>query len=60
MFEASGLFATLLQDDSGQDLIEYALVAGMIGIGAIVAVGALSTNVKTALNDLGSSLTKAI
>jgi len=30
--------AALIHDESGQDLIEYALVAGLIGLGAVVAM----------------------
>jgi pilus assembly protein Flp/PilA len=34
----------LLQDESGQDLIEYALIAGLIGLGTLVGVhGAANT-----------------
>jgi len=28
----------LLRDDSGQDLIEYALLAGLMGLGAVAAM----------------------
>jgi len=31
-----------LRDDSGADLIEYALAAGLIAFGCVVAMGALS------------------
>ena len=54
------IFAMLLKDESGQDLIEYALVAGLIGLGAVVAMGTLSTSIKTAFNNVGSTLTSAI
>ena len=60
MSKALKVFSNLLQDESGQDLIEYALVAGLIGLGAVVAMGTLSTSVKTAFNTVGSSLTSAI
>jgi pilus assembly protein Flp/PilA len=32
----------LIQDDSGQDLIEYALLAGLICLGTVVATTQLS------------------
>ena len=54
------LFAHLLQDESGQDLIEYALVAGLIGLGAVVAMTTLSGKIGTAFNSVGSSLTSAV
>jgi pilus assembly protein Flp/PilA len=50
----------LINDESGQDLIEYALVAGLIGLGAVVAMTGLSGKIQTAFNSVGSSLTNAI
>jgi pilus assembly protein Flp/PilA len=50
----------LLQDESGQDLIEYALVAGLIGLGAITAMGTLSTKISSAFGSIGTSLTNAV
>ena len=35
------LFARLMVEDSGQDLIEYALVAALVGLGAVAAMGTL-------------------
>ena len=54
------LFATLLQDESGQDLIEYALVAGLIGLGAVVAMTTLSTTIGSAFASVGTKLTAAV
>ena len=50
----------LMRDESGQDLIEYALVAGLIGLGAVAAMSGLATKVGTAFNTVGSQLTSAI
>jgi pilus assembly protein Flp/PilA len=50
----------LLRDDSGQDLIEYALVAGLIGLGAVTAMSGLATTIGNAFNSVGSSLTSAV
>jgi pilus assembly protein Flp/PilA len=54
------LFKSFLQDQSGQDLIEYALVAGLIGLGAVAAMTGLATKVGTAFNSVGSQLTSAV
>ncbi len=54
------LALSLMNDESGQDLIEYALVAGLIGLGAVVAMSGLSTKVGTAFNTVGSQLTNAV
>lgn len=53
-------FNSLLQDESGQDLIEYALVAGLIGLGAVVAMTTLSTTIGNAFASVGDQLTNAV
>ncbi len=50
------MFTALLKDESGQDLIEYALVAGLIGLGAVVAMSGLATKIGAAFNSVGSQL----
>jgi pilus assembly protein Flp/PilA len=60
MKNLKNVFAVLLNDESGQDLIEYALVAGLIGLGAVLAMTTLSTNIGTAFNKVGSELTNAV
>ena len=42
------LLVSLVRDDQGQDLIEYALLAGLISLVCVLAI----TNVGTAVNDL--------
>jgi pilus assembly protein Flp/PilA len=54
------VFASFMKDESGQDLIEYALVAGLIGLGAVVAMTGLSGKIGNAFNSVGSSLTNAM
>jgi pilus assembly protein Flp/PilA len=44
-------------DESGQDLIEYALVAALVGLGAIASMKTLGTKVGTAFNGIGTTLT---
>ena len=50
----------LMNREEGQDLVEYALVVAIIAFGAVTAMKALSTEIKTAFNtissDLGTSL----
>jgi pilus assembly protein Flp/PilA len=53
------LLKNLLRDEDGQDLIEYALVAGLIGVGAVVSLSGLDTKIKTAFNNVGNQLTNA-
>jgi pilus assembly protein Flp/PilA len=54
------LFLAVMQDESGQDLIEYALVAGLIGLAAVVSMGALGTKISTAFGTVGSTLTNSL
>lgn len=50
------LLANLLNDDSGQDLIEYALVAALIALSAIGAMTALTNKINNEFNKVGNSL----
>jgi len=49
-----------MNDESGQDLIEYALVAGLIGLGAVAAMSSLSTQIASAFGSVGNQLTNAV
>lgn len=48
-----------LRDDTGQDLIEYALLAGLIALAAISAIRGLATKIATSFNSIGSQVTSA-
>ena len=54
------LVVKMITDDSGQDLIEYALVAALVGLGAVAAMKGLDNSIKGAFNGVGNSLTNAI
>ena len=49
----------LLRDESGQDLIEYALVAALIALGAVAAMNNVATGISNAFNSISSNLTAA-
>ena len=51
------LLTDLLKEESGQDLIEYALIAAIIATGAVAAMGTLATNISTAFTNIGGKLT---
>jgi pilus assembly protein Flp/PilA len=51
------LLATLVKDESGQDLVEYGLIAGLIGLGTIAGLSRLAGNLATELSTIGSTLT---
>ncbi|MGA8529353.1 MAG: Flp family type IVb pilin [Acidobacteriaceae bacterium] len=50
------LLRNLLRDDSGQDLIEYALIAALIALATITAMRGLSNKISTEFNTIGNSL----
>jgi len=53
---AEQLFRKFLADESGQDLIEYALVAALIGLGSVAALSNLSNTLANALGGVGNAL----
>jgi pilus assembly protein Flp/PilA len=42
------------RDTSGQDLVEYALAAGMVAVAAVACMPALSTVVSNVFNKIGT------
>jgi len=54
------ILKSLIAEDSGQDLIEYALVAALVGLGAVTAMKSLSTSIGSAFTGVGSTLTSAV
>ena len=50
------LMKNLLKDESGQDLIEYALIAALIALAAIGAMQTLGSKISNEFNSVGSSL----
>lgn len=49
----------LLKDDSGQDLIEYALVAGLISLAAATLLPGIGSSINSVFNNISTSLTSA-
>ena len=50
----------LLQDESGQDLIEYALVSALIALGAVASMRTLAGTIGTAFGNVGTQLSSAV
>ena len=48
------------QDTQGQDLVEYALVAGMVAVAAVAAMPALSTTINTVFAKIGSIINSSV
>jgi len=53
------LLKNLMVEESGQDLIEYALVAALVGLGAVAAMQGLSNSIKNTFTTVGTNLTNA-
>jgi pilus assembly protein Flp/PilA len=61
MFEAAREpLRRFLRDEAGQDLIEYALVAALVGLGAVASMKTLSTKIGSAFTAIGTSLTSNV
>ncbi len=54
------MLRALHEDESGQDLIEYALVAALIAFAAVAAMQALASNINNAFSTIGSRLSSAL
>ena len=52
-------FLKLIKDTKGQDLIEYALMAGFVAVAAGAIMPSVSTNISTIFSKIGSSMSQA-
>ena len=50
----------ILKDESGQDLIEYALVVALIAFAATAGMSSVATAINTAFNHLGTTMTSYV
>jgi pilus assembly protein Flp/PilA len=51
------IMKNLIVEESGQDLIEYALVAALVGLGAVASMKSLAGAINNAFNTVSTSLT---
>jgi pilus assembly protein Flp/PilA len=54
------LLNNFISDESGQDLIEYALVASVIALGAVATMKTFATTLGTVFTSIGTQLTTAV
>lgn len=52
--------AQLLHDETGQDLIEYALVAALIALGVISGMKGVATGISKAFSTISSDLSSSV
>ncbi len=51
---------TLMANEEGQDMVEYALVVALIAFGATAAMSSLSTELNSVFNSISSKLASAV
>ena len=47
-------------DEQGQDLVEYALAAGMVAVAAVACMPGLSSTVNTVFTKIGSIISSSV
>ena len=50
------LFSKIMKNEEGATAIEYGLIAALIAVAAIVAMGSLGENLSNTFNDVNNSL----
>jgi pilus assembly protein Flp/PilA len=53
------LFNRFVREEQGQDLIEYALLAGLISLASVVAITTLGTAIQGKFTSVGTAVTNA-
>ena len=54
------ILSNLRNDESGQDLIEYALVTALVALGAVAVLKTVAGNITTIFTSIGTTLTGAV
>jgi len=60
MMNVKQLLKNLVAEESGQDLIEYALVAALVGLGSVAAMNGLAGSIANTFGGVGNALTNAV
>jgi pilus assembly protein Flp/PilA len=60
MANTKQLLRNLIEEESGQDLIEYALVAALVGLGSIASMNTLASSINNTFTNIGTALTNAV
>ena len=58
--EVRTLLVALDRDESGQDLIEYALIAALIALGSIIGMDTVANEINRAFNIISQKLANAV
>ena len=60
MVRVSTLVANLIAEDSGQDLVEYALIVGILALASIAMLHTLASSIATTFTGIGTKITGAV
>ena len=60
MSEMMPHFQSFVKETRGQDLIEYALAAGLVAVAAVATMGSLGTTISSAFSTVGSMIASAL
>jgi pilus assembly protein Flp/PilA len=60
MKSLANMLSAFLADESGQDIVEYALLVAFIALFAIAGLSRIATAASSVLTNVGSRLTSAI
>lgn len=58
--EPTAAIGRFSREDSGQDLIEYALLAALVGLGSLSGMKGLSVQIANSFNNINTGITNAI
>ena len=54
------LLTALHREESGQDMIEYALIAALIALGSVIGMGFVATKINSGFSLIGNLLVNSI
>jgi pilus assembly protein Flp/PilA len=60
MSNLTKILTIFLDDECGQDLVEYALIAALVAFAAIAGIGRVSSAVSSAFTTVGAKLTSSV
>ena len=60
MVRVGTLVTSLIADESGQDLVEYALIVGIMALASIAMMQSLASSIATACAGIGTRITGAV
>jgi pilus assembly protein Flp/PilA len=54
------ILTVFLDDECGQDLVEYALIAGLVALSVIAGIGRVASGLSSVFTTVGTRLTNSV